>query len=514
MNFMENLKDTFNVSTTENGAIGYKSTCSKLVDMNFKVSSYRNKTDDEILSDFKQAYQENPELSLKWLFYARDIREGLGERRLFKVIIKHLVSTDNKYSLSALVSLIHIYGRYDDIFCLFGISDGIDSYIFEYIKYQMSLDLIAIENHESVSLLAKWLPSENTSSKTTRMLAKKIRLGIGFDQKQYRKTLAALRKYSNVVEVKMSNNNWNEIDYSAVPSKANLIYKDAFMKHDPERRNAYLESVQSGTSNMNASTLYPHEIVNKYRFLCDEDESLELLWKNLMDLSNPLESTIVVADGSYSMETRIGNSTVKAIDVSYGLAIYFAERCKAEFKDTYITFSSYPQLVDLSSANSLFDKIKIAKSHTDMENTNIEAVFDLILDVAVKNNMKQEDLPKNILILSDMEFDSAICPGSGYIFDYVNRTVYDLSKLSNKLFEDIKSRYEAQGYKLPRLIFWNICGRTNTIPLTQNKLGVSLISGFSTNVMKMVMSNILDPYEALVNVLNSPRYDPVELLFK
>ena len=512
MNFMDSLNNALNVSTTENGATGYKTTGSKLVDMNFKISSYRDRSEDEIISDFKQAYQENPELAMKWLFYVRDIRKGLGERRLFRVIIKYMLSTYTFHNLDLLFSLIVEYGRWDDTIYLLGISDSLDSFILSSIKGQLQLDLEAMKKHDSVSLLAKWLPSENTSSQATRTLAKRIIKGIGSTPREYRKILSSLRKYSNVVEVKMSSNNWDKIDYFSVPSKANLIYRDAFMRHDPDGRSAYLEAVASGASTINASTLYPHEIIRRYRYLQYEDKSLELLWNNLPNISGELKNTIVVADGSSSMLTRIGKSNVQAIDVCYGLAIYFAERCQAEFKNQYITFSNHPKLVDLSSANCLFDKIKIAKSHTDINNTNIEAVFNLILSTAVRNQMKQEDLPKNILILSDMEFDAAT--DSGYGFDYDTWTIYQLPKLTIKLFEDIKIRYEERGYKLPRLIFWNICGRTDTIPLTKNELGVSLISGFSTNVMQMIMSDAMDPYQALVEILNSSRYDLVELLFK
>lgn len=198
---------------------------------------------------------------------------------------------------------------------------------------------------------------------------------------------------------------------------------------------------------------------------------------------------------------------VSALNVAESLAIYFAEHMSGEFKDKYITFSMKPQLVDFSHANTLANKLDIAQQHHEAANTNIEAVFDLILGTALANHMSQEDLPKNILIISDMEFDSCVSYGQSrksYWNAYVKPTQTD--------FQTIADKYRQYGYKLPRLVFWNVCSRTGTIPVKENELGVALVSGFSQNVANMVLNGELDPYQNIVNTLMSERYSPIKLV--
>jgi hypothetical protein len=298
----------------------------------------------------------------------------------------------------------------------------------------------------------------------------------------------------------MSAKEWNAINYETVPSRANLIYNNAFLRNDEERRREYLGKLEKGAAKINAGTLFPHDIVHKYVYngwgasVKDYDATLEGLWKALPNTVKGAENTIVVADGSGSMTCNVGGNTgVTALDVANALAIYFAERSSGEFKDKYITFSSRPQLVDFSNAKTLRDKLRIALKHNEVADTNIEATFDLILKTAVNNNMSQEDMPKNILIISDMEFNSAC-----------------YSRPNETLFTAIAKKYAAYGYKLPRLIFFNVNSRTNTIPVKENDLGVVLVSGFSVNIINMIMSNKLDPYECLLEVLNTERYDAIE----
>ena len=266
---------------------------------------------------------------------------------------------------------------------------------------------------------------------------------------------------------------------------------------------------------INASTLYPHDVVSKYMMgngwgrdrLKPLDQTLEALWKSLPDTVQGCGNTIVVADGSGSMTTTVGGTSTTALEVANALAIYFAERSSGQFKDQYITFSEHPQLVNLSSGKNLREKIQIALQHNEVANTNIEAVFDLILSTAVKNNMAQEDLPKNILIISDMEFDScATCGAARRGYGYGG---YGGNRPNAKLFQTIAKRYAEAGYQIPRMVFWNVNSRTGTIPVIENDLGVALVSGFSTNIVKMVMSGKTDPYECLLETLNSERYAPI-----
>lgn len=506
MTFMNAMKDTineeFNVSYTENGALGYSTTGRALLDLNFAVASLRSASESEIVQKFIKAFAENPILAMRWLFFARDAREGLGERRLFRVIIAALVESNPEMVLPV-IKLISEYGRWDDLWCLLDDKKAA-KVVYELVDNQLTEDLKNMEAGKSISLLAKWMPSINCSSKQTKKYAKQLHKALGLTEREYRKALSKFRKYLDVVEVKMSAKNWSEINYEAVPSRANLIYNDAFLRNDEERRRDYLGKLEKGEAKINASVLYPHDIVHKYTdgwwsIQKSKDAAIEALWKALPDNVQGCGNTIVVADGSGSMTCSVGNTRVTALDVANALAIYFAEHSSGEFKDKYITFSEKPQLVDFSNCDSLHAKLQTAFAHDEVANTNIEAVFDLILTTAVKNKMSQEEIPQNILIISDMEFDSAC--------DYRHRP-------TQGLFAKIAQDYAAAGYKLPRLVFWNVNSRTGTIPVKENDLGVALVSGFSTNICKMVLSGELDPYKCLLETLNTERYDAVEAAIK
>ena len=509
MGFMNAIKNELDneVQLTENGAVGFRTTGKKLLDLNFAVASLRSATEQQIINKFMDAYYENPMLAVKWLFYARDVREGLGERRLFRTVF-HWLAEGHADVAHNVLKFIADYGRYDDLLCAF--DTVLQGEILNIIKAQLDADTYNMKDGKPISLVSKWLPSENASSAETKRLATAIRIKLGMTSRNYRKMLSEMRKYIDVVECKMSAKQWGEINYESVPSRANLIYNDAFLRNDEDRRREYLSALEKGEAKINAGTLYPHDIVHKYcinRYCVGKyDATLEGLWKALPDTVNCCGNTIVVADGSGSMTCNVGGNTgVTALDVANALAIYFAEHSSGEFKDKYITFSERPQLVDFSKANTLRDKLDIAYRHDEVANTNIEAVFDLILSTAVKNHMSQDDIPANILIVSDMEFDSCATMNStsnGWYSRYERPTA--------TLFETIANKYAAHGYKLPRLVFWNVNSRTGTIPVKENNLGVALVSGFSVNIVNMVMSNKLDPYECLLDVLNTERYQPIE----
>lgn len=485
--FADKLKNTLNYETTENGAIGFSTTNSALLDMNFKISSYRNKSDDEIIADFTKCWNENKELALKFLFYIRDIRGGIGERRLFRVAIAS-IADELPLADNVIFKWVMEYGRADDLFAFVG--THLESSMLYFIKLQLDNDL-KLDNN--CSLLAKWLPSENTSSEKTKKLAKKVRNYLGLSSKQYRQMLSKIRKHLDVVERKMCKKEWNGINYEAVPSRANLIYNNAFLRNDETRRREYLEKLEKGEAKINSSVLFPHDIVHKYN-LNTKDIALENMWKGLPDYVKGNSNILVVRDGSGSMGCHIGNSNITALDVSTALAIYFSERQSGQFKNKFITFSARPRYVDLSAYNyPLKEKIRICNSHTDCSNTDIRLTLQLILKTAIDNKLKQEEIP-NLLIISDMEFDGA-CQ----------------EDLDNKLFNIISNEWKTAGYQLPKLIFWNVNSRTNTIPVIQNDFGVILVSGFSPAVVNMVLSNELNPYKALEKVLLSERYAKIKL---
>lgn len=500
-NFMNSLSrtlnDEFNYATTENGALAYRTTGKALLDLNFAVASLRSASPVDIANRFEKAFFEDKVIAMKWLFYARDIRGGLGERRLFRTVFGNMASTNPEY-IAPLIRLVPEYGRWDDLWCL--LDTKLAKTVLEVVAEQLKADILGMEKGESISLLAKWLPTAKSSNASTRKYARQIINFVGVDEKTYRKTKTKLLKHLDVVEVKMSSNRWDEIKYEAVPSRANLRYNPAFLRHDEERRREFLSKLEKGEVKINASTLFPHDIVHKYtnggwRSVGDYDAAIEGLWKALPDVVKGCGNTIVVADGSGSMTVRVGGTNVSALEVANALAIYFAERSSGQFKNNYITFSRNPRLVDLSNGKNLREKLQIALRHSEVADTNVEAVFNLILTTAITNNMRQDELPENILIISDMEFNSCAVASHG--------------RLDARLFQVIAKKYADAGYKLPRLVFWNVNSRTGAIPIKENDLGVALVSGFSTNIVKMVMSNQTDPYACLLEALNVERYAPI-----
>jgi hypothetical protein len=492
------------VKFTENGAAVHATSGRKLLDMNFKVASYRSMSEDDILNDFIVAFNENPQLAVKWLFYVRDVREGLGERRLFRVIIKDLADYANTSQLDKFLALVHLipeYGRYDDLLSLIGTDKKIEEYVIQFIVLQLGKDAENMAQKKPISLLAKWLPSENATSVETIKLARKLISAMGIKASTYRKQLSAFRKYIDVTEVKTSANKWDQIDYQKVPSRANVKYNKAFYKHDLDRREAFIEKVSNGEAKINSSVNFPHDIVHMYDThsrITKVDPAVEALWKALPNYG--IENTLVVADGSGSMTATLGKTNISALEVANALAIYCAEHNKGEYYNKYITFSETPQFVIFNDDMALSQKLDEANRHNEVANTNIEAVFDLILKTAVNKNVPQEEFPRNVLIISDMEFDSAT--GNGWNGE-------DVAPQFKKLFEVIDAKYGEAGYVLPRLCFWNVNSRTNGIPITENEAGISLVSGFSPAIIKMVMSNCLDPFEALLEVLNGDRYSQV-----
>jgi len=406
--FMNAVKETlnedpYNVSVTENGAIGYRTTGKALLDLNFAVASLRNKSEKEIIEKFEKAFYETPLEALMWLFYLRDVRGGLGERRSFRTIINRMAKTHSK-QIAVLIPYIAEYGRYDDLWGL--LDTDLKNIVVELTKTQLIADLQNINEGKSISLLGKWLPSRNASNHNTRETARKLYTELGLEPMTYQKTCSALRQHLKVVERDMSAKRWTVINYNTVPAKANLIYNNAFLKNDEERRRAYLAALEKhdGSAKINASTLFPHEIVNKYwnNGNYNVDVTLEELWKALPDMVQGAGNVMVVADGSGSMTTRVDpNGKVRALDVANALAIYFAERSSGSYKDKYITFSETPKYVDFSKCATLLDKIRCALRHNEVANTNVQAVFELILKTAKQNKLNQEELPGTVLIISD-----------------------------------------------------------------------------------------------------------------
>lgn len=499
MNFMELLHKnlTNQKKQTENGAIGYQTTGKALVDLNFAVASLRSESEAQIVKRFLPAFYEDRLLAIKWLFFLRDVRGGLGERRTFRILMNHLAASD-PHLAERLAALMAEYGRFDDLLCLF--DTPVEETVLMVLKQQLEQDIQNMEQSAPVSLCAKWMPSSNASSKNSKIAAAKLQQFMELTAKEYRKMLASLRAYLNITEVYMSDNRWEEIDYTGVASRSNILYRNAFLHHDEARRNQYLADVQESKAVIHAGVLMPHEIVAQYTTCAGwrisvnaEDAALEALWKNLPDKVSSAQNVLCVVDGSGSMMCPIGNGNTTALHVSNALGIYFAERMHGAYRNKFITFSGSPQYVNLSACKTFREKLELALSHNDCTNTNIEATFNLILQTARNSHLKQKELPQTVLVISDMEFDCAVG-----------------SRGTDTLFDTIKARFARYGYRMPKLVFWNVNSRTNVIPVRENELGVALVSGFSVNVCNMVLSNELDPFACLKKVLEGERYQKVE----
>lgn len=494
MDFMNALanENSNRKALTENGAVAYATTGKEILDFNFKLTGYRNASIDRIKRDFGRVYYENPTNAIRFLFWVGDIREGAGERKVFQAGLTWLAEKHPEVA-KALIPFVGMYNRFDSLRLL--LDTSIRNDVSVYLKKQIQTDAKNAMIHHPITLCAKWMPSINASSKVTRKYAKMLCEDFGWSYATYRKTLSTLRKYINIVEFKMSNKQWSQIDYATVPSKANLIYNNAFLRNDEERRREYLASLKKGDTKINAGVLQPHEIVTQYNkpswwaSVKDYDETLEQLWKNLPNMT--IENTLVVHDSSGSMTSKISGRT-SCLDVATALAVFMSEHNTGGWKDKFVTFSSEPKIVDMTNLHSLHDKLDYISEMNDYSNTDIYRTMQLILRTAVKNRIPQNEMPGLICICSDMQFD-------GRMFNF-----------NSTLFEDISKQYESVGYKMPKICFWNINDRgEKSIPLKQNDYGLILCSGFSVQIMKMFMSNKLDPYEILLETINAPRYDAV-----
>lgn len=503
MNIMDAIKnesaDT-NLTRTENGALGFANCRSAIVDFFYKISTFRQEEATKKQTAFLKALAEDKDLAYRMLFFSRDIRQGLGERQLFRDVFDTL---DPKV-VKALFKLIPEYGRWDDVLDVLrndGIDEDVRNEVIDFVHQQFNDDLKNCIDGKPISLLAKWMPSIRKVSKDKVRMAKYLAHKFGISEKEYRKALSALRAHLKVVEKQMSEGKWGEIDFEAVPSKAAKNYRSAFMKHDEARYREYLGKLEKGEAKVNAGAIFPYEIVSAYRIgygvRSKVDPLLENQWKALPLPKGLLENAIVVRDGSGSMTTPVsGQST--ALDVATALAILTSEHLKGPFKDRFITFSNRPKFVDLGGCNNLQQKLQMAFDEAECSNTDIEATMQLVLAAVVKNGIKQEDIPA-IVIISDMEFDEA--RGS---YGWNRRD--DLSQ--EVLFKTIRKTWNAAGYDLPKIVFWNVASRTGAVPMQENDNGLILVSGFSQNIMDMLAGNgtMIDIIRKKLNVA---RYDAI-----
>jgi len=461
-----------NTTLTENGAITFKSTGSALLDLFYHGAAKRS-TPNDVIPLFVKAFDEDILTALKIAFYIRDVRGGQGEREVFRKVLRYLA--DNKTDVfNKIVPLVPKYGRWDDL-----ISFVDNPVVVSLVQNQLSADVLT----NKPSLLAKWMPSENASAKATRALARKWCAALNLTVRNYRLLLVSLREKIKIVETLMSAHEWSKINYENVPSRASMIYRKAFKKHDGDRYTAYLEAVTAGEKKINASTLYPYDLVNKAR--AGIDPTIEAQWSALPNYVEGNHSALVIVDVSGSMF----GGTPQPVDVAVSLGLYIAERNTGAWHNLFMTFSDSPEFVKVTG-KTLHDKVQNMSQATWTMNTNLQAAFNKILSHAEMFNVPAEDMPKYLFVVSDMEFDDCT-DGTNYMC--------------------LESQYKSAGYDLPKVVFWNVQSRNKQTQVTMNQKGVYLVSGCSPSIFRAAINaKAVTPLEMMLDVINVDRYLPVE----
>lgn len=473
MNLLDELKKNNTVLNTK-GSKYYATSFNANLDLFSMVSRFNRESD--IITKFNKAFLENEDLALANLLYILDIRNGKGERRVFKILYKFLCETNSDAALKIL-PFIGSLGRYDYI--LEGINTSVEKETVALIKEQLTKDM----DSDNPSLLAKWMPSLRTHKKNN-LLAKRLVKLLDMSEKEYRSTLSVLRKKINIVEKNLTNKQYENIDFNKVPAKAMLKYSNAFNKWMPDKFREYKTSVTKGEGKVNTNGLFCYEIINKILNNNGDKELFDLMWKNQKKITTD-KNVLVVADTSGSM-TLYGGIPICA---SIGLAIYTAERNSGIFKNHYITFSEEPTIQEIKG-KTIYDIVQNMEC-INPQNTDIDKVFELLLNVLVQNEVKESDVPSHILIISDMEFDDGVQSKGG----------------TN--FSGWKKAFADKGYKLPTVIFWNVAGMTLGIPVTKYDSDVAIVSGFSVNVLENLFT--LDKYNP-TDVMLEQLKDYLEML--
>lgn len=525
-NFLDALREIDNYTLTENGAVALNSTQNYLLDAFGQLGAMRDSFVETIINVFSKAFISDRKNAMKLLFYMRDIRGGQGQRRVFRVCLRWLANNYPDYVKNNLDNIL-FFGRGDDYLCLFDTPVELDM-----VK---CVGKILLEDHEAVkkgnypSMLAKWMPSANASSRETKYYAHKFISIFKVSEKEYRQELAMLRKSIGIVETLMSQDKWEEIKFDKLPSRASLIYTDAFIRHEQERYLDYLKSLADGQTKVNAAALFPVDIVHKvmsdFNYRGEGSLSKRILydamWKALPNYFGDTEETgLCVVDVSGSMSGT-------PMEVAISLGLYCADKAKGPFKDHFITFSSSPKLQHIFG-DDIVQKVRgMEQAGCDM-NTNIERVFELILKTAIRANLPQEDLPSKLYIISDMQWDECVIDdvSTKVTSDYSWRT--RLTPCNAETFmQTMKIRYEAAGYKMPNIVYWNV--RESECGMFQQTAGDSnccMVSGYSPSLFRDILAGTeyveevnekgesiikekLDPITIMMTALNNERYDRV-----
>ncbi len=490
---LDSLKNVANITYTENGAVTNRTSGRDCVDLFATIGALRRREDREIIRRFMRAYAEDPDAAMKILFFARDIRGGLGERKVFRTVLRHL-ATYAPTSVVRNLPFVAEYGRWDDVLVLLDTPCRAEA--LAVLHRQFEADMAALKSGDEVSLLGKWLPSVNASNGNTVRLAKRIARAFGMNDAAYRKAVTALRARIRIIENSLRQRDYT-FDYARQPSRAMFKYRRAFLRNDEERYLDFMGKVERGEAKLHAGTLLPYEIVEPMLYqggywkndcymkpISDEEKQvLNTTWASLPDHTSG-ENALAVVDTSGSMYCE---TNPMPASVALSLGLYFAERNTGVFHNHFIEFSRTPQLIEIKG-ETFADRLRYIASFNEVANTDLQKVFELILDAAVKNKVSQEELPARLYLISDMEFDACTYGADMTNFQYAQRL------------------FESHGYRLPQVIFWNVASRRRQQPVTVNDRGVALVSGCSPRIFSMVTEGELDPVSFMMSVIGAERY--------
>ncbi len=483
MSFADAMRNEGKFTRTENGAVALNTTNDARLDLFSAIGSLREADDTRVQTLFAEAYRQEPLFATKILFYARDIRGGLGERKTFRTLLRYAAEYHPE-AVRPNLDLIGVFGRYDDLYVLVG--TPIENDMWAAMKKQFEEDLSNLNQGNTISLLAKWIKTADASSAKTRKLGILTAQRLGYPIYSFKRIVRSMRKHIGVVETLMSAGRWEEITYSAVPSRAMRIYNKAFLRHDKDGYEKYLDSVEKGKTKINADTLYPYDIVEPYmRYGASENRTAEAQWKALPDYVEKGTNVLIMADTSGSMNGR-------PMATSVGLAIYFAERNDGEYHNMFMTFSERPSIVQVRG-ETLYQKVKNTMEAPWGMNTDLKAAFDKVLDIAVKSNVGPKEMPKAIMVISDMEIDH--CGNREWSF-----------------YDKMAAKFAKKGYVIPNIIFWNVNSRHNVFHADKGRKGVQLASGQSVTVFRQILENLgYNPVEAMENIINAERYECITI---
>ena len=429
---------------TANGSETYSTTKNPVLDLFFLIggASLKSTPINTLVTMFEDAYAYDAERAVRILLWTRDIRGGAGRREIFRQVMRRLSETRAALAIQILPKVAEL-GRWDDLL-IFDVPEVKEAAYAVFAK--------GLLDASTAALAAKWSPRKGK-------VASELRAFFQLTPKQYRKLIVGL---SNTVETKMCALLWEDINYSHVPSVASIRYAKAFNKHDAIRYQDWRSKLTTGETKVNVGAVYPHDVVVSLRhgdqILANE------MWNSLPNFMGD-GNIMPIVDISGSMYSIV-QGRVSAMDISTALGIYCAQKNSGDFKNILMTFSGNPQFVTVDQPTLAANYRRVTDSNVGYD-TNMQAAFALLLRTAIHNRVAQKDMPKILLLLSDMQFNS--CNKGGTNFD------------------GIRTQYEDAGYELPRICFWNIAGGTSNNPVQFDENNIALISGFSPAIMKSVL---------------------------